>query len=709
MKTNRILIVAAALLAACQNESTGYIKLALPQSAPLRAAAEGAPTATFEDASVSTWTVTVTGEDMLEPVEVTTGESEVTLKVPAGTARVVHVSARGEEANGIAQGYDGETTVDVPEGGDAEAVVDVYRSVSVSDANQPVGRDGKTVAEGAPDAESLSITLGADALQIYVAFANDVAAPWNASDENSVRGIIEFDTDRNPLTGDISLVQGRHRALRTAAGEEAEDIAIGVDFAIDLTPTDEGFVRLLIGDVAKPVAANFGARRLSVTVPYSEVGGKLAAMRVAALLSDRSGAADFIPEKDYVEIAVAATPAPEAKLTAITKFSSNFITSFDRTQGSAVPVIRSSVGGFKAAWTTGKGYDYATSENGEVFTIKKSVSLPSPNIAMTVDLAADEKGNATVVATEVNYISYCGEVDPCVLRASVLQDAAGKVYDVVSTEDLGTSYYSAKAKVAMVGGKAFVAEPLIEYQANNMYLFENGKQLDKQQVLAGGLYNENHNLQVRDGVPVLTILQQDYSVSPVTRILESVGQAGLIGFANPVVKFDAAQDSIYNLSVGMNATKTYYLTDAPYPSFDLWVFDEQGAKSPILNAQFDSQAGKDPNQWIYDGIYAAPEIAFSPSGRVGVVWHAGNSQIAAAPPLRLAPGDAADEIYYAEMLPGETTFRTPVLIGKGNTASIAFDVQERPVVLVVNANLYDLDPYTRVPQGTQQVYVYRGE
>lgn len=706
MNTKRILIVAAALLAACQNESTGYIRLSLPQSASLRPAAEPSAT-TFQDASVSTWTVTVTGEDMAEPVVVTTGESEVTLKVPAGPSRLVHVSGRGEAVDGIAQGYDGETTVDVPEEGNAEAVVDVFRSVSVVDANQPVARDGKTVSETAPDVESLTVTLGAEAMQLYVEFANDVAAPWNASASNSLRGVIDVDTDRNPQTGDVSVVQNRHLVMRLAAGEALEDLPLGVDFAIDLTPVDEGFVRLLVGDVAKPVAAHFGARRLSVTVPYAEVGGKITAMRFAALLADRSGAADFVPEKDYVEIAAVSTPAPEAKLTGVTKFTGNFITAISRTVGSAVPVIRGTPGGFKAAWTTGKGFDYATSENGEVFTVKKSVSLPSPQVAMTLDLATDEKGNATVVATERNYIAWCDT--NCVLKATVLQDSDGTVFDAVSTGDLAISSYSAKAKAAMIGGKSFVAEPLINYQANSMYLFEGGKQIDKQQVLAGQLYNVNHSLQVRDGAPVLTIMQQDYSVAPVTRILESVGQAGVIGFTAPATRFDAAQDSLYDMSVSMVGDNAFYLTDAvPYPNYDLWVFDGKGVKSVISGASFDSYAGTDPNLWYFD-VYAAPEIAVSPSGRVGVVWHAGIPQIAAAPAVGRAPGDTGDEIYYAERLPGETAFSTPMLVGKGNTASLAFDAQERPVVLVVNANLVNLDMYNRVPQGTQYLHVYRGE
>lgn len=709
MNMKRTLIVAAAVLAACQNESTGYIRLSLPESAPLRAAAE-APSATFEDAGVSTWTVTVTGEDMAEPVVVTTGESEVTLKVPAGAARLVHVSGRGEPVNGIAQGYDGETTVDVPEEGDAEAVVDVFRSVSVIDANQPVARDGKTVSASAPDVESLTVTLGAEAMQVYVEFSNDVAAPWNASADNSLRGMIEVDTDRNPLTGDVSLVQARRLVMSVAAGEALEDLPLGVDFALDLTPADEGFVRLLVGDVAKPVSAHFGARRLSVTVPYAEVGGKITAMRFAALLSDRSGAADFVPEKDYVEIAAVSTPAPEAKLTAITKFTGNFVTTIDRQQGSALPVLRSSVGGFRAAWTTGKGFDYATSENGEVFTVKKSVALPSPQLAVTLDLATDEVGNVTVVTTEKAYVEICGEPEPCVLTSSVLQDIGGKVFDVVTTDPLQTSYYQGKAKVAMISGTAIVTEPLLSGSPLSAYVFKDGSRVTKSQVFDGTAYYVNSNLQVRAGQPVLTMLEQDFSAGIVSRVHESAGQAGAVSFPQPTKLFDISPDYHNDLSVGFSDASAFYLTNAPAPTGDLWAFKADGTKAEITGANFVGPVGIDPNYWLYDDIYSAPEIAVSPSGRVGVVWHA-NATLPpmAAPPLRLAPGDGGDEIYYAEILPGNTTFSTPVLVGRGVTASLAFDVQERPVVLVVNASLADLGFGYRAPQGSQFVYVYRGE
>lgn len=669
----RLISILALTAAACTpNEPQGYVTLALPTQAQMsRLAAAELPA---EAPKVTSWTITVSAEDMPEPVIVTTAESEISIPVKAGPGRIVHVAGRAEAVAGVTQGYDGETVVDVAEEGDTAAEVNVYRSVTVKDANAPVNRTGAAAGADAPDADEISITLGPDSLQLFVTFANDVAAPWNSSVAGSLRGLIEFDTDRNPATGKVSLVQLRHRTLTGAA----EANLLGVELAIDLTPVEEGYVKLLTGDTAKAVEAKFGARTLSFNIPWDYLGGRFVDLRFAALLSNKSGSLDFVPETGFVEVVRANAPVPTAALQAVKGFDGAFITTVYSSRY-VQPAITATPAGIKAAWYDDAYYYVASSQLGTVFSAALKGAAPQGETPGAVDIAADAAGN-TFLAVTLSNPQYIGYV-------SVMGVGSGFV-GLKSTAPLGWYPQSDRpAQIAARDGVAYVTQPY-NFDMNNVYVYKDG-------VLSAGA-NAGALTDLAIAVSGDKLLVASYAVTYaasnyVQAALQTVAAGDSltsipspVNVGSPMVSFM----TYGNIDVASNGTSTYYLLTSVNAQYEAELNVVDGSGNAIAfpaGAAVDTLAA---GPMGYGEGLSLPQIAVSKSGRVSVVWHAsGNGGVPAAPSLAGSfITEGLSGIYYAELLPGATAFSQPIRIANGNTAAIAFDANERPVVLVTTAS-----------------------
>jgi hypothetical protein len=692
----RLISTLALAAAACTpSDPQGYVTLSLPTHAQMaRLAAADAPAAAPQ---VGDWVITVTAADMAEPIVVTTGEATVTIPVKAGPERIVHVAARAPEAAGVTQGFDGETKVDVAAEGDTAADVDVYRSVTVKDANGPVSRIGQAADASAPDVDEITMTLGADGLLVFVTFLNDVAAPWNSTQANSLRGLIEFDTDRNAQTGDVSLVQLRRRAL----SGDGEDKLLGVEFALDLTPVQEGYVKLLTGETSKPVAANFGARTLSLNLPWATLGGRFVDMRFAALLSNKAGALDFVPETGYVEVARATAPKPSTALQAVSSFAGNFITTIESTRF-VQPSLAATPTGFKAAWYDDAGFLVASSDSGDVFSTPMRGTVDQNNAPAAVDIAADESGNTFLAVTTFDSLSYSAYASVLQITQSFTGVAKG------GTAMSWSPGYSRPAEIAAKGGVAFATGPY-DYMASNVYSYQDG-------VISKGTSIGGQGVEFTLGVGGDNLLVG--TVRTVCGAADCAVTAGLqtVPAVAPLATFGAAVDAgAANMPGGpayfalaSNGPQSYMLMVVQNASFedDIYVVD-MAAKTGVA---FAAGAAVDILARAADFSGAEgtsyPQIAVSKSGRVGVVWHSsGSTAMMAAPSLAgsfITVGTHA--IYYAELLPGATAFSAPLRIGEGRTAALAFDANERPVVLVAKADAAQGGAPT-----SNQLYVYRGQ
>lgn len=478
MKINASFILASSLaLAACTSEPVGYMKLSLPNaSVPVvRAAAEGAEAA--PTVSKVDWAISVSADDMDEPIiqEVTPNGSsgeilQTTIPVRAGADRLVRVAGRGAEGDDFtAYGFDGESLTDVAEEGETSVDVTVFSSVTYNDNSAkktekntlaPLNRTGGTAPASAPDINQLSVSLLADGgIKVTMTFANEVEAPWSSAD-NAVRGLIEFDTDLNAATGNVSTVQSRHAARRALTNNEGADEAIGVDVAVDLSPVGVDSVRVQVGDDVRSLPAQFVDGVLTLTIAAADVGKVDKGIRFVAMASDSLGSLDFAPEINSVSLLILKVTPQPIVLVAVTAFEANAVASFPGSSVVPYPVIRSSPLGLHAAWSNGNGFDYGTSVDGKSFGSRQQVQWKT--IGATdrggIAMGVNAHGNPTVVMTQIDGSSYC--YSNCASSLGISQGNGSSFYPVITKVSANPVYWDEYGlpSIAVYGDVALVSD-----------------------------------------------------------------------------------------------------------------------------------------------------------------------------------------------------------------------------------------------------------
>lgn len=164
-------------------------------------------------------------------------------------------------------------------------------SFSVSD---PVGDLRGTVGDGAPDATSLSGTVGADTITVTIGFRTPIS-PWSAGRPNSVTGFIDLDLDRNAATG-----------IPAAIDENGGSAGQGVEFYVMLRDNDDGasvgLVRVATQDAYR-IPASFTPTAVTVRIPRVLLGDDTPGFSISAVVGHAANeATDFVPNAGHVVV-----------------------------------------------------------------------------------------------------------------------------------------------------------------------------------------------------------------------------------------------------------------------------------------------------------------------------------------------------------------------------------------------------------------------
>lgn len=176
------------------------------------------------------------------------------------------------------------------------------------DASGPVGNGGESSAQVPDpsgdtfglrefewDVTALTVTRDAGGVTVELDFSQDVVSP-TSGDANAMIGFVSFDVDQDATTGFTPTID-------EFRGDEGSS-ALGAEYELDLADYDQDgtvAVRGATGTTGR-VKPAFSAKRVTVRIPKSLLGGDDGFLNAAAIVGATGGPSDIVPESGHLTL-----------------------------------------------------------------------------------------------------------------------------------------------------------------------------------------------------------------------------------------------------------------------------------------------------------------------------------------------------------------------------------------------------------------------